>query len=111
MTRDELAQFTRVLKGFFPEATEAQALLVAETAAPMAYPTALAVLKTHKRLHDFFSVKTITEALTSEHAKAGAANHTSREQRVVDWLRGRRGGHERGSMTGCCSTATSSRAG
>jgi hypothetical protein len=29
---------------------------------------AIAVLKTHKRLHDFFSVKTITEALTSEHA-------------------------------------------
>src|SRR5689334_19852687 len=87
MTPGELRTFVGTLKGFFPEATEEQALLVAETAQRMDARTAIGVLKTHKRLHDFFSVKTITEALTSEHRKTLTTGREGREQRVIDWLR------------------------
>lgn len=87
MTDHELKMLIKTLKGFFPEATGEQALLIAETAKGMHYSRALAVLKTHKRLHDFFSVKVLTEALVSDHDKCLSAQHQSKEQKVIEWLR------------------------
>ena len=87
MTPDESKLITKLIVQLFPSTTTAQALLVAETARNMRYNRVLAVLKTHARSHDFFSVKGITEALSADHAKAEAMARGTIQDRIIDWLR------------------------
>lgn len=87
MTSHELARFIKLARDLFPQATLSEVALVAETAGQMQFNRSLAVLKTHKRRHDFFSVKGLTEALHGDHQKAIAIQTARKDEKVIDWVR------------------------
>lgn len=53
----------------------------------MNFQRAVAVLKTHARLHEFFSIPQITAGLQADNEKAQAMQRGTTQEKVVDWLR------------------------
>lgn len=53
----------------------------------MNFQRAVAVLKTHARLHEFFSIPQITAGLQADNEKIKTMRRDAIKERVVDWLR------------------------